>query len=274
MSSGSLGPLRQVARGLLPMPVRRRLMRRYRRLTAWPPVGFVRFGTLRRGTPISRRFGEDRGTPLDRYYIEDFMRRHAGVPGYSPGAIRGRVLEIGEDLYASRFGRGGDIRHVDVFDVSARNPKATVIGDLANGSGLPTEAYDCIICTQTLIVIYDLRAAVATLHRMLAPGGTLLVTLPGISQICRPDMDEWGDYWRFTTLSARRLFEDAFDPADISVDAYGNVLAATAFLYGLAVEDLKQRELDLRDPDYQVTIGVKAVKPQATSAAPEADAVP
>jgi hypothetical protein len=100
---------------------------------------------------------------------------------------------------------------------------------------------------------------VRTLHRILQPGGTLLVTVPGICQRSL-EADVWGDYWRFTTTSARRLFEEVFDPADVTVDSYGNVLTAAAFLYGLAADDLRQREFDLHDPDYEVTIGVKAIK--------------
>jgi SAM-dependent methyltransferase len=168
-------------------------------------------------------------------------------------------------VYTRRYGHPADVEHVDVLDVSPGNPQATVVADLTDASKLRSDSYDCVICTQTLLLIYQLREVVATLHRLLAPGGALLVTLPGISQICRPDMDEWGDYWRFTTLSARRLFEEAFAPAEVTVEAYGNVLAATAFLYGLAAEDLRPRELDLRDPDYQVTIGVKAVKQSGPS---------
>ena len=258
--------MRTVARCLLSAEVRARLYSRYRRLTAWPPVGFVRFGTLRRGTPFSRQFGFDRGQPIDRYYIDGFLRRHAGAAGYASGVIRGRVLEIGEARYAGRFGRAADIERLDILDVSADNADATVIADLTDGSNLAPDSYDCVICTQTLIVLYDLHAAVRTLHRIVKPGGTLLVTLPGISQICRPDMDIWGDYWRFTALSARRLFEEAFDPADITVESYGNVLSATAFLYGLAAQDLRPRELALHDPDYQVTIALKALKSKTSTA--------
>ena len=35
-----------------------------------PPVGEVRFGSLRMVTPISTNWGLDRGLPIDRYYIE------------------------------------------------------------------------------------------------------------------------------------------------------------------------------------------------------------
>ena len=73
-------------------------------------------------------------------------------------------------------------------------------------------------------------------------------------------MDRWGDYWRFTTASARRIFEEVFGPENVSVESYGNVLAANAFLHGLAQEELRPDELEFRDPDYELLITVRAVK--------------
>jgi SAM-dependent methyltransferase len=240
----------------LPSGIRARVRRRYRRLS--PPRQIVRLGTARRLLPISRNFGSERGDPIDRYYIDKFLRRHSGSLDYSPGAIHGHVLEIGEDTYTRQFGLG--VVRTDILDASPENPRATVVGDLTDGSNLPSDTYDCVICLQTLLVIYDVKAAIRTIHRILKPGGAALITVPGISQICRPDIDSWGDYWRFTTLSTRRLFEEVFDPANVTVESFGNVLTASAFLYGLATEDMTRRELDLHDPDFQVTIGVKAVK--------------
>ena len=94
-------------------------------------------------------------------------------------------------------------------------------------------------------------------------GGVALVTLPGISQTHHAD---WGGHWRwsFTSLSARALFEAAFASADVEVETHGNVLAATAFLQGLTAEDLRPDELDYEDPDYQVSILVRAVKQRAS----------
>jgi hypothetical protein len=83
-----------------------------------------------------------------------------------------------------------------------------------------------------------------------------LVTLPGISKIERL----WSDYWRFTEISARRLFGEVFGDENITVGTYGNVLAASAFLYGLASHELSKEELDFNDPNYQVVITVRAVK--------------
>jgi SAM-dependent methyltransferase len=247
---------RRVARRFLPGPVRAGISLRYRRL--FSPRQIARLGTAHRLLPVSRNFGFERGRPIDRYYIEDFLRRHSGQSEYAPGAIHGHVLEVGDDNYTRQFGLGVD--RIDILHASPENPRATIVADLTDGGNLPSDSYDCVICIQTLLVIYDVKAAIRTIHRILKPGGTALVTIPGISQLTRPDIDSWGDYWRFTTLSARRLFEEVFEPANVTVDSYGNVLTASAFLYGLSTEDLSRRELDLHDPDYQVTIGIKAVK--------------
>jgi hypothetical protein len=249
-----------IARGatgrLMPGSVKADLSPRARRLLR--PRRIACLGTPRRLLPVSRDFGGDRGKPIDRYYIEDFLRRHGGGSDCTPGAISGSVVEVYEDTYTRRFGVGVD--RSDILDASPENPRGTIVADLTEGSNLPSGTYDCVICTQTLPVIYDVKAAIPTIHRILKPGGTALVTVPGISQIIRPDVDSWGDYWRFTTLSARRLFDEVFEPGNVTVVSYGNVLTASAFLYGLATEDMSRRELDLYDPDYQVIICIKAVK--------------
>jgi SAM-dependent methyltransferase len=229
-----------------------------------PPVGGVRMGHLRRLTPISTQYGFDRGLPVDRYYVEDFLRRHGSAPGYATGDIRGRVLEIGGDDYMRQFGgwgeQGSAVEQADVFHFGEANEDATIVGDLTDAGHVPSDTFDCILCTQTLHVIYDFRAALATLHRILKPGGVLLATFPGISQACVPDKDLWGDWWRFTGRSARRVFEEVFPAEQVTVDSYGNVLASVAFLEGIAAHELRRDELDPRDPNYELLLAVRAVK--------------
>ncbi|MEA2397835.1 MAG: hypothetical protein QOK25_1391 [Thermoleophilaceae bacterium] len=221
-----------------------------RRLRARPRVGGLDMGRLRTTEPLSRDFGFDRGTPVDRRYIEAFMERHAAD-------VRGRVLEVGDDGYTRRFG-GGRVDHVDVLHAAEGNPQATIVADLADAPELPDATWDCAIATQTLLLVYDVRAAVATLHRVLRPGGVALVTLPGVSRLCAGENDPWGDYWRFTSMSARRLFEEEFGVGAVEVEAFGNVLTATAQLHGIAAEELEPGELDARDPSYEVLIAVRA----------------
>jgi len=238
--------LKRAAKKLLPPSA-------YRSFLAWRRPRPVHWGTLRRLTPVSRVFGFDRGLCLDRYYIEGFL-------GRCSSDIKGRVLEIGDASYTRRFG-GQRVTQSDVLHVEPGNPQATLVGDLSTGQGVPASSFDCLVLTQTFLVIYDIKEAVCNCHAALKPGGVLLATFPGISQISRYDMDRWGDYWRFTDASARRLFGDVFGPENVTVNTYGNVLVACAFLHGLAAHELRQKELDYRDPDYQVIITVRAVKP-------------
>ncbi len=213
----------------------------------------MRFGSLRRVTPISETFGYDRGLPIDRYYIERFLQEHSGT-------IRGRVLEVGDSTYTSRFGNDAAVERADILDVRLDNPRATIVGDLTEPDRFSADAFDCVICTQTLPYIYDVHTAVRTLHRILRPGGTVLATVTSVSRIWTKGDRLYGDYWRFTSRSSRLLFEQVFDSEEIAVASYGNVLAAASFLYGLATSELRRDELDYNDPDIPLLIGIKARK--------------
>jgi hypothetical protein len=96
----------------------------------------------------------------------------------------------------------------------------------------------------------------------LKPGGAALVTVPGISKR-DAEASSYPWYWCFTTMSAKRLFEEIFPENNVWVDAYGNVLTAMAFLEGLATEELRRKDMDHYDPAYPVTIAVRAVKPES-----------
>ena len=242
--------LRETAKRWLPSPVADSIRRRH--LAAWPPVRTLRFGSLRRLRPVSEQHGFDRGLPVDRYYIERFLEPKARDIG-------GAVLEIKEDLYANRFAEPSRIQSLDILDIDRDNAQATLYGDLTHPSALAENAFDCIICTQTIHVIFDFRAALSALTQALRPGGVLLLTTPGVSR--RLTGEEAGeDSWRFTRSSFGRVLEELFAPDDISVESYGNVLTAAAFLYGVASEELRRSELDFRDDRYEVIIGARAVK--------------
>ena len=244
--------LQRAVRSVLPSSIPRWLARHRRTTAGTPAIGSVTFGDLQRPSPISREFGFDRGLPVDRHFIEQFLAKHADD-------IRGHVLEVEDCIYTHRFG-GKRVSKSDVLHVQAGHPHATIIADLTHAPGLPCESFDCVILTQTLQFIYDVRAAISTVERILKPGGVVLATIPGISPIIRYDMERWGQYWSFTTLSARRLFQEVFLPAQVSVESYGNVLAAASFLYGLATEELQPNELAVHDPDFEVLIAIRAVK--------------
>ena len=217
-----------------------------------PPPGNVSLGDLRRLEPISREFGFDRGTPVDRYYIERFLATQATD-------IRGRVLEVGGNDYTRRFG-GDRVQVSDVLNVYPAGGSTTIVSDLASGTNIPDDTFDCMIVTQTLHLLWDVAGGVRTLLRVLKPGGVLLLTVPGtISQLERGQWcTTW--YWGFGPLAVQRLFGEIFGPSNVSIGVHGNVLASTAFLHGLAAEELKRVELDRQDSLYPLLITVRAVK--------------
>jgi SAM-dependent methyltransferase len=210
----------------------------------------LRFGQISSSRPLSYACGFDRGTPVDRYYIERFLAAHSGD-------IHGRVLEVGEDLYSRRFGKGR-VSQQDILHIDGSNASATLVGDLASPATLPMNAFDCIILTQTLQYIFDLNAAATHLRTALRPGGALLITVPAIAPIS-PDPWRESYFWRFTAYSLERLLTNAFGSANVSVFPFGNLYAATAFLHGAAVEELNERKLQAQMPEYEVVIAARAV---------------
>lgn len=211
----------------------------------------VSMGQLDRNTPLSTKFGYDRGGPVDRVYIEKFLADNSND-------IRGKVLEIADNSYTIKFG-GEKVSSSEILHVNNENPKATIVGDLTT---LPHEydgQFNCIILTQTLHLIYDYKEALKTCRRLLAQGGVLLLTVPGITNI---DHDEWGKlfFYSFTTHSMERLAQEIFTGDRAEIKAFGNVKTATAFLYGLGWDEISSSSYTTQDPHYQVIITFKIVK--------------
>jgi peptidoglycan/xylan/chitin deacetylase (PgdA/CDA1 family) len=214
--------------------------------------GAVEWGDLRRADPVSRDWGYDRGDPIDRRYIEDFLAGHSSD-------ISGVVLEVQEDDFTRRFG-GPRVARSEVVDLDDTNPRATLITDLRAAAGLDDAGFDCIVLTQTLHVIDDMAAAIRECARILRPGGVLLATLPSASRVCL-EYGEDGDLWRMTPAGCRTLFARAFGPENVDVTACGSVLTNVAFLHGFACAELTDPEFDATDPYHPLVVGVRARKP-------------
>lgn len=211
----------------------------------------VQWHNLRSVTPVSNKFGFERGTPIDRYYIEKFLEENKIH-------IKGKVLEIAESTYSKKFDNGVTSFEILSYDKDAKN--STLHGDLEKPETLPENFVDCFICTQTLNFTFDVGAAIESCYKVLKPGGTLLATVAGLCQISSYDMNRWGDYWRFTDLSIRKLIVKKFSEKQIKIQSFGNVLAATAIIHGISSEEFNENELMYRDPVYQVIITAIATK--------------
>ena len=229
----------------LPSPIASAL----RRFGHRPPLGRVRFGDLGRVFPIDEQFGYGRGTPVDRFYIESFLDMNRSD-------IAGRVLEVGDDTYSRRFG-GENVTHQDILHFNAGNPYATIVGDLSAPGLLPEDRFDCIVLTQTLQFVFDIRCAIRNLYDALRPGGVLLLTVPCISRLERAP---WDWFWGFTPAAVTRLFSEEFPTAELEVQSFGNVFAVTAFLQGVALEEVPRAKLAVRDALYPLVVAARLRK--------------
>lgn len=201
--------------------------------------------------PMSRRFGLERGKAIDRRYIEDFLEKNRQD-------VKGDVMEIGDDAYTVQYG-GEKVENSYVLHVEGYG-KNVVKGNLETGEGIVPGTVDCLICTQTIQMIYSMDRVVDSIYNTLKDHGAALVTAHCISQLSMSDYLRWGEYWRFTPKALKRLFADRFGADNVEVEFYGNVKTAAAFLYGLCVEDMEESDFEYQDEQYPVMVVVRAKK--------------
>ncbi|HEC27450.1 MAG TPA: SAM-dependent methyltransferase [Gammaproteobacteria bacterium] len=189
-----------------------------------------------------------RGAVIHRYYLEEYLRQNASC-------IRGRCLEFQEDSYTTKYGKA-NVQTVDIINREADRAESTIVADLTAENDIPSNQFDCIICTYTLHIIFDAEKVVSEMHRILKPGGTLFVSVPDIT-INYPNFPE---LWRFTAEGLGALLAKYFGDKSVSVSGFGNSLTAAGELRGLAVSDFSESELTYRDPRYSLVICARAVK--------------
>jgi glycosyltransferase involved in cell wall biosynthesis/SAM-dependent methyltransferase len=198
--------------------------------------------------PLSYLWGGDRGWPIHRYYLDQFLQEFAAD-------VRGHCLEFQDPAYTPHFG-GAAVTKLDILHIDASNPQATLVADLTKPNDIPSDLFDCIICTHVLHIIPELHKAVAELYRILKPGGVLLVAVPQAS-MCDPGYHE---LWRFTAEGLGWVLGRAFGAEQTTVRAYGNSLTTAGEIRGLVAAEFTQAELDTHDPRFAVEVCARAVK--------------
>ena len=187
--------------------------------------------------PINQEYGLYQGTPVARYYIDEYM--NAACDG-----MTGRVLEFGWPTYAKKIKC-----EYEIIDIDATNRQATIIGDVCDGTFCAkfSGRYDWIICTSVLQLTADPPRAVANMHAMLEQGGSLILAEKALSQI-----DPWSttiDRWRFTQHGLKLLMRDF---ATVDVQPLGNVYTICAYVLGLPAEQIGADKFAYNDPRYPI----------------------
>jgi SAM-dependent methyltransferase len=187
---------------------------------------------------------------VDRVYIERFLRTHSAL-------IRGRVMEVKSGEYAENYG-GDRVSAIDVLDIDPSNPLATVVADLGQADSLPRDQFDTILLNQTLQLVPDHAAAIRNCWAALAPGGTLLLTVPTVSTV----IERINDLWRWTPLGLEIDLAKQLPAGSFRVEGHGCLPATIAFLHGLSAEEVGRRYLDPFDPEYPLIVSAVVTKPR------------
>ena len=209
---------------------------------------FTRFRLIIGVRPLSYLWGSDRGLPIHRYYLEQFLHEFKND-------IKGHCLEFAEDAYTSRYG-GENVTKVDILHVDDDNPKATIVADLTRPNNIIAEQFDCIVCTHVLHLVTDVEKFIAELYRLLKPGGVLLIAVP---QICTSDPNA-NELWRFTPNGLEALLVNVFDPDAVTIKTYGNSLTAAGEIRGMVSYEFSDGELSKTDAHFCVEVCARAVK--------------
>ncbi len=110
-----------------------------------------------------------------------------------------RVLEIG----AGEIRKNTDLfPNLTTLDVSAEK-RPDIVAD-AHTLPVPDESFDMIVCSEVLEHLYDPARAVREMHRVLRPGGTVVLT----TRFMFPVHDAPHDYFRFTPYGLAHLFSE------------------------------------------------------------------
>ncbi|MDZ4876770.1 MAG: hypothetical protein CLLPBCKN_006205 [Chroococcidiopsis cubana SAG 39.79] len=189
-----------------------------------------------------------RGINVHRIYLEQFLQSFASD-------IKGHCLEFQEDSYTSHYG-SGRVTKLDILNKEQAHSNATIIADLTQPNSLPSNTFNCIICTYVLHLIPEIDRTIAELYRILKPGGVLLVAVPDITI----NHSVYNELWRFTKRGLYFLLAKSFKPENITMKTYGNSLVAAGELRGMAAFDFTSTQLNYNDPRFAVIVCARAVK--------------
>jgi len=168
---------------------------------------------------LPRRMRRSLSTKLTRVTLDRFIAAHA-----SPGL----TLDLGAQTgpYAAHFPRR------IALDLRA-GPGVDVLGD-ALALGIASASVDVVLCTEMLEHVTEPQRAVNEMHRVLKPGGTLLLT----TRFLFPIHDAPHDYFRFTKYGLRHLLR-AFEILELQEETTAvGTLAVLVQRLGMQAETL------------------------------------
>lgn len=211
------------------------------------PIDTINFGDFRRLTPFCPDYGFTRGTPMDRYYLKQFVSS-------IKDEVIGDVLEIGGRKENQQTYGFAAADNYEVMDLVVQ-PDIDRIGDAHDRLACAPESRDSVILFNVLEHCECPSQILHNIFNWLRPGGKIFCLVPNVQRVHRDPKDYW------------RIYPDAFDAmlsrfTGVRVMSYGNLLTSQAALTGICAEELCTDELDFHDSRYPVVTCAVAMKPE------------
>jgi SAM-dependent methyltransferase len=118
---------------------------------------------------------------------------------------KGRFLDAGCGTQPFRPVVADQVDRYLGFDIEARGVALDYTGSVEDMHEVPDASVDTLLCSEVLEHVPHPASALSELARVLAPGGTLLVTVPFLARL----HEEPHDYYRYTRHGLRTLLDEA-----------------------------------------------------------------
>jgi SAM-dependent methyltransferase len=185
--------------------------------------------------PLESWPGEDRRRPsraLQSWSVREPLARWLEAEGRS--AVGLRVLDVGCGVkpYYPFFAGAREYVGVDLVE----SPQTDLVGSIEQ---LPVEddTFDIVLCIQVLEHVDDPPRAIRELHRVVRPGGRVLLSTHG-TQAYHPSP---ADHWRWTHTGLERLFTTSASWRSVSVTPGAGTCACLGMLLAYYVDLASKR---------------------------------
>lgn len=118
--------------------------------------------------------------------------------------VSGKVLDIGgsrKSGYHSLLRGGFSMQVANMDDEQGTDLKF----DLEEKFPIEENSYDTVLCINVLEHIFNYQNVLSETHRILKPGGEMVVAVPFLIQVHPSPRD----HWRYTEYTLNRIFTDA-----------------------------------------------------------------
>jgi SAM-dependent methyltransferase len=169
-----------------------------------------------------------------------------------------RLLDVGCGVspYRPYFIAAAEYVGVDAVE----NPHAQLHGPV-EALPVPDRSFDIVLCTQVLEHCDDPARGIREMHRVLRPGGRLLLSTHGV-QVYHPSPN---DLWRWTHEGLRRLVETNGDWIRIEVRPAAGTASGLAMLLATYVEIALRRSEAARIPVWLLNTAGRALDGRSQS---------